>query len=246
MTAPNFFDTGSPFLAHPLLTAERTIQEINFLTSQLRLPAGSHWLDVGCGFGRHAIELARRNFIVTGIDPAAAMIDAARSKAKQASLDTPPTFLQQHAESFTSAQRFSAAICLFTSLGQISDQGENSGLIQAVYDVLEPEGYFVVEAPQRTTTVAQLRPNDKFGVGERYTAVTRQYNMHDQTVTEQFELVAPEGNRAYTLQYRLFSAEELRDLMTTAGFTIVGQYADFQGAPFQPSDPFMLMVGQKR
>lgn len=44
-------------------------------------------LDVGCGDGEFALELARRGAIVTGIDASAAMIDAARARAKQHNAD---------------------------------------------------------------------------------------------------------------------------------------------------------------
>ncbi|HFQ94718.1 MAG TPA: class I SAM-dependent methyltransferase, partial [Anaerolineae bacterium] len=164
----NFFEEGSPFLNHPLLTAERTAVETNFLESQLRLPPGARILDVGCGFGRHSIELARRGYTVTGIDPAAAMIAAAQERAKEAAVSV--DFRQARGEEFTTAVPFDAAICLFTSLGQMGPDGDNSALVSRVYDALKPGGLFVVEVPQRDTAVTQLRPSDKFGDGERYTA----------------------------------------------------------------------------
>jgi len=63
----NFFEPGSPFLKHPLLTPERTAAEIDFILSVLPLEAGDRILDIGCGFGRHSHELARRGFDVLGI-----------------------------------------------------------------------------------------------------------------------------------------------------------------------------------
>jgi 2-polyprenyl-3-methyl-5-hydroxy-6-metoxy-1,4-benzoquinol methylase len=49
--------------------------------------AGRRVLDVGCGDGEFAVELAKRGAIVTGIDVSAAMIDAARSRARQKNAD---------------------------------------------------------------------------------------------------------------------------------------------------------------
>jgi len=37
-------------------------------------PSQSHILDVGCGSGRHAVELAQRGFQVTGIDISIGML----------------------------------------------------------------------------------------------------------------------------------------------------------------------------
>ena len=56
--------------------------------SELALPAKARVLDVGCGFGRHSIELARRGYWVVGVDPSVAMIAAAQERvAKSADYD---------------------------------------------------------------------------------------------------------------------------------------------------------------
>ncbi|VAW31010.1 hypothetical protein MNBD_CHLOROFLEXI01-971 [hydrothermal vent metagenome] len=239
----NFFAEGSPFLNHPLLTAVRTTQEVDFIEEQFNLSTSARILDVGCGFGRHSIELARRGFAVTGIDPAAAMIAAAQKRAAETAVSV--DFRQISGEKFTSDAPFDAAICLFTSLGQIGANGDNSELVERVYEALKPSGLFMVEVPQRETAVSQLRPSDKFGEGERFTAVTRQYNPTNQNVTETFRLVAPEGTRSYILRYRLYSLAELQALFTQAGFTIQATYADTSGTALTTSHPTMILIGKK-
>lgn len=240
---PNFFEAGSPFLQHPLLTAERTAGEVDFLLSELKLAAGARILDVGCGFGRHSVALAQRGYAVTGIDPAAAMIAAARERAEAAAVSV--DFQQLPAEQLVAEAAFDAAICLFTTLGQISATGENSALVQRVYAALKPGGQFMVEVPQRQTAVRQMKPSDKFGEGDRYTAVSRRYDPDDRTATEIFTLVAPENTRTYLLRYRLFDRDELTALLAQAGFTVGATYGDYAGAPLADDSAMMLMVGRK-
>lgn len=243
MIQPNFFEAGSPFLQHPLLTAGRTTREIDFILEQIELPAAVRLLDVGCGFGRHSLELAKRGFAVTAIDPAAAMIAAARERAAAAGVSI--DFQQVAAETLDLKEMFEAAICLFTTLGQISTAGNNSGLVERAYAALKPGGAFVVEVPQRETAVSQLKPTDKFGEGERYTAVSRRYDAAGYIVTETFELISPEKRRTYCLQYRLYSRDELRSLLTAAGFTVTAMFGDYAGTPLSADSPTMVMIGRK-
>ncbi len=239
----NFFEAGSPFLTHPLLTRERTAAEIDFIEAELTLAAGARLLDVGCGFGRHSIELARRGYAVVGIDPAAAMIAAARLCAEETAVSV--DFRQVYAEQFVAEKPFDAAICLFTSLGQVSEQGENSGLARRVYDALKPGGQFMVEAPQRGTAVAQLRAADKFGDDERYTAVSRHYDPQTRLVTENFHVVAPGTEQSYRLCYRLYDRSELFALLAKAGFIIQAAYSSYEGTALADEHPTMLVIGQK-
>jgi SAM-dependent methyltransferase len=237
MQKPNFFDDNSPFLSHPLLTAARTMQEVNFLLSQLDLPAGAHILDVGCGFGRHSIELAQRGFDVLGLDPAAAMIAAANQRARQAGVAV--QFAQMGGQAFSlkllRLRPFQAAICLFTTLGQMSEDGkDNIGLLPKVYEALQPGGQFVIEVPQRATAVHTLRPGDQFGE----TAVTRHFNPHDNTITEHFTVGQTEE---FLLRYRLFSREELVGLVEDVGFGVTAVLADYAGGELTADSPNMLL-----
>jgi len=239
----NFFEDDSPFLVHPLLTAERTNLEIDFIESELALPPGARLLDVGCGFGRHSIELARRGYAVVGIDPAVTMITAARESAAKMTLSV--DFRQERGEQFVTEDPFDAAICLFTSLGQITPQGENSGLVQRAYASIKPKGQFVVEVPQRDAAVDQLKSSDRFGDGEQYTAVSRRYDPQKQTVTEIFRLVSPEENQTFTLRYRLYSQAALFAMFEQAGFVIQAAYGDYDGTPLTDKHPLMLVIGQR-
>lgn len=47
---------------------QRTSAEVAFTIDALQLRSGARILDIPCGEGRHAIELAQRGFDVMGID----------------------------------------------------------------------------------------------------------------------------------------------------------------------------------
>jgi ubiquinone/menaquinone biosynthesis C-methylase UbiE len=58
-----------------------TVKDVNFIESFLE--RGDAILDVGCGTGRHCLELAKRGYKVAGIDVSDAMLSKARKKAKR-------------------------------------------------------------------------------------------------------------------------------------------------------------------
>jgi SAM-dependent methyltransferase len=240
---PNFFEQGSPFLNHPLLTAERTTHEINFIEPQLNVNQGARILDVGCGFGRHSVELALRGYEVSGIDPSAALIAEARIRAAEAGVSV--DFRQQWGERFSTGQAYDAAICLFTSMGQITEQGENSGLLDTVFAALKPGGHFVIEVPQRETAVRQLKVKEKFGEGDHKTSISRDYNVKTQIVSEKFRVVNGSEEHTYLLMYKLFDRPELEALLARAGFINIAAYGDYQDTALSNEAPIMLLVARK-
>lgn len=235
----DFFDEDSPFLSHPLLTAERTAAEVDFVIAQLEVGAGDTVLDAGCGFGRHAVELARRGFAVTAVDPSPTMIAQGRQLAAEAGVDI--TFVTAPVEACRFKTTFDGVICLFTTLGQVGAAGENEALLEKLFETLKPDGRLVVEVPQRETAVAALRPEDHFGD----TQIERSYDPESRRVTERFVVQDGTQARRFLLQYRLYSAVELVEILTAVGFQIVARFGSYAGEALRPSSPVMIVVATK-
>jgi len=244
MSHPNFFNAGSPYLNHPQLTPERTANEIDFVLSETSIPPGGRILDVGCGPGRHSIELAQRGYTVVGIDPSATMIAAAKERASEAGVS--PDFQQVAGEDFITDETFDAAICLFTTLGQVEDQKDSHNIIPRAATALRPGGVFIVEVPQLDWVASNLKPSDRFGEGDRYTDIARQFDADETSVTEIFTLVSPGETQHYVLIYRLFSLDELSALLEKDGYKIVATYGGYYRNPLTIASPVMVIVAQRK
>jgi len=242
-----FFGEGSPYLQHPLLTKERSALEIDFVQQVTDLTPPARVLDVGCGFGRHAVELAARGFETVGIDPSPAMLEAARTRADDAGIAV--DWQQADGETYTTSRQFDAAICLFTTLGQVSQHGDNVGLLANLYRLLKPGAFLTIEVPQRETVVSHLKPEEELGDGANTTRIYRTFDSGSARLTERFEVRKGEEIRRFTLCFRLFSREELAGLVEKAGFAVVGLYAGYDRCPLsQPvstAESTMILVTQK-
>lgn len=105
------------------------------LISILHPQKGEHILDVGCGTGDLAHDISKSGAIVTGIDAAQSMIEAAKEKY--------PTihFSVQDGEQFSFDRPFHAVF----SNAAIHWMKNQQKVVQNCYDALLPNGRFVAE-----------------------------------------------------------------------------------------------------
>lgn len=87
-----------------------TEQEVEFLVDVLELVPGQRVLDMGCGPGRHALELARRGIAVVGIDASDEFVRLASEAAAAEKLDA--TFEVLDVRELELVDCYDAVICL--------------------------------------------------------------------------------------------------------------------------------------
>jgi ubiquinone/menaquinone biosynthesis C-methylase UbiE len=236
---PNFFQQGSPYLFHPLLTPERTAEEIDFILGITRINPGSRILDIGCGAGRHSIELAHRGFDVLGIDPSEVMIAAAKERVAEEKVNL--EFRQIRGEDLNIEAEFDLAICLFTTLGQVNDREANHPLLINAYRALRSGGHLVVELQQPGWVATHLKTKERLGSGDSYVEVERNYDHANNLVTEVFTRFSPGGRQEYLLRYRLFDQNEIEQLLASAGFSEIIFYGGYESTPLEDNCPAMVI-----
>ncbi|MBK6762872.1 MAG: methyltransferase domain-containing protein [Micrococcales bacterium] len=105
------------------------------LLSLLDVPAPASVIDIGCGTGIHAAELAARGYDVLGVDVDVAMLERAAVEHPEV------TFLAGDVQTLTLDRRFDAAISN-AALHWMPDQAE---ALRAIRAVLRPGAQFVAE-----------------------------------------------------------------------------------------------------
>lgn len=85
-------------------------KEIKFLDNVFRKYKVKKVLDIGCATGRHAIELAKKGYIVTGVDASKAAINIAKERAKNLDVE----FYQQDMRNLRIKGKYDAVMSMGT------------------------------------------------------------------------------------------------------------------------------------
>jgi cyclopropane fatty-acyl-phospholipid synthase-like methyltransferase len=208
-----FFDNQAsryeenPFTSH-------TVAEIDFFLSLFAITPGSRILDMGCGTGRHSIELAARGYHPTGVDISPGMLSIARKNAAAKGLEI--EWIQADARSWQSDRLYDAAICLCEGGVGLLDPGENAerhdhAIFSNIAAALSPGAPFLLTAMNAYAIIRQM--SDDQIVGGRFNPA----NMY---ATYQDEWELPEGIKAMNIFERLFIPPELVKLLNAAGFVV--------------------------
>lgn len=119
-----------------------TIGECDFIEKELSRDKSLRILDVGCGTGRHAIELARRGYDVTGIDLSEAQLARAMQKAEEAGVDV--DFLRLDARELPFENEFDVVIMLCEGGFPLMETDEmNYQILKGVARALRSPGIFL-------------------------------------------------------------------------------------------------------
>ena len=98
-------------------------------------------LDAGCGTGSHAVELARRDHDVTGVDRSDAMLEVARSKPDARDV----RFVQGDIRTLDLGETFDVAVCLFGVLSYQLTPADTAAALRSLRAHLQPGGILAVD-----------------------------------------------------------------------------------------------------
>lgn len=119
-----------------------TMGECDFIENELNFNKSLKIIDVGCGTGRHSIELSKRGYSVTGIDLSESMLEKAREKAGQNGLHC--EFLRQDARDLPFENLFDAAIMMCEGGFPLMETDEmNFEILQNVSESLKKKSTFI-------------------------------------------------------------------------------------------------------
>jgi glycine/sarcosine N-methyltransferase len=250
----------------------RLAYEMPFIEGALREANARQVLDVACGTGMHAIELARRGYKVVGTDLSALMIEQARENAAAAEvearfvvagfgelaekLDLSPVLSEVEGMVEERDGLFDAVLCLGNSLPHALGAEDLDNALVDFAAVLRPGGLLLVQNRNFDAVLAcreRFMGPEAHREGDREWLFVRFYDFNsDNTLTFNMLILRRDAEGKWSQQVEAtelhpITHSELIASLIVAGFTNIVCYGDMQGSPFDLNrSPNLVVTAQRK
>lgn len=224
--------------------AERTPVEMDQLEALLALRPPLRILDLPCGQGRHAIELARRGYDVTGVDLSPFMLKVAEERARAEGVRV--RWLAGDMREAIADERFDVVLNLFTSLGYFADEADDRRVVDAAASMLAPGGRFVLEVINGERIMAQFQEREWFTVGQAAVVERRTLDRASRRMVVERTVSTSNETEVSIHALRLYDRSGIDAMLRAADFSRVDLYGDWSGDPLTPESLRLLAVGTMR
>jgi SAM-dependent methyltransferase len=214
---------------------------INKLIDHLQPPGNAKMLDVACGKGRHAMQLAEKGFDVTGIDLSEESID----EALQSENDKLHFYRHDMRHPFW-INYFDYTFNFFTSFGYFNTQRENDNAIRTIAQSLREGGTFVMDYLNVQYSEDHTIPLDIkeiSGVTYRITKWFDEGYFYKKIVIEDKNHEEP---FTYTEKVAKFTLADFKQMFAKQGMNIAHVFGDYNFADYDSkTSPRLIMIANK-
>jgi SAM-dependent methyltransferase len=134
------------------VTDRQLLGEVDFIEESLGIERGGAVLDLACGTGRHAVELARRGYEVVGFDLSLPMLARAGDEAQERGAKL--NFVQGDMREMIFAEQFDGVYCWNTSFGYFEEE-KNALVVDRMRGALKAGGLLLLDVANRDFVVRQ-------------------------------------------------------------------------------------------
>lgn len=227
-------------------TPEQVSRQCDFLEKSLGLLRGAMILDVGCGLGLQAIELASRGYVVVGLDLSLPMLARAGDEAQDRGMKI--NFLHSDMKDMAFEGSFDAVICLGTTFGYFDDE-TNRQVLERFRRSLKPHGILLLDSVNRDYVV-QSQPNLVWFEGDGCVCMEEtQFNyITSRLHVKRTMILEDRDQKESEYSVRLYPLHEIGQIMHNMGFRVT-QISGMEATPgvyFGASSPRMILLAERR
>lgn len=205
-----------------------TASDIDALEALAGLKHEDHILDLCCGQGRHALELARRGYAhVVGVDRSRYLIRLARKRAQQS--QSTATFREGDARKLRLApESFDCVAVMGNSFGYFDRLEDDAGVVESIWRVLKPGGRLVLDVVDGDWMRDHFEPRSWEWIDQNHFVCRERALAEDGERLISREVVTHSERGVIADQFyaeRLYSFAKLKTLLKKAEFETVEQCA---------------------
>ncbi len=207
--------------------ADKTVSEVDRFVTMLKPAGGERVLDLGCGTGRHSLELARRGFSVLGVELLEANVEVGRRAAAEQSLSA--EFVQADLRELDFHDEFEIVVTFNDGgIGYFESDAENLRTFEVIANALRPAGRHLGQTPNVLFAERHM-PEKTWIMGAEAVELTdHRWNAKRRRlegtaasiwIGEVFEKLDP-----IPYSSRLYTVEELKDIYAALGMTLTSTF----------------------
>lgn len=224
--------------AYDLIITQPVAKQCDFIEDALSrrgIVSSERILDAGCGVGSHAIELARRGYVVDGVDLSPQFIAEAHRRVTDAGLHV--SFSVEDILELSAASLYDAILCRGV-LNDLLDDASRRGVFRSFAGALRSQGMLMLDVREWDTTVNRktqepvfekvaetpfgsltFRSETRLEHQTRQLLVSEQHTLRNQNV---------ETVSTYDFSMRCWTREELHECLTQAGFEAIEYFGAYE------------------
>ena len=228
---------------------ESTGTQVDFIIQVLKLTGRERILDLACGFGRHALEFARRGYSVVGVDITPAYVEYAETMARHENLTA--QFYCMDIRDVGFQNEFDVVLNMADgAVGYLENEDENNKIFKVVAHALKPGGKHLMDLMNGEYADTHF-PCQLWDAGKKsltlskfeWDAKTRILLYGQQDFPYGSPLTHPVFEKG--CPQRLYTVNELRNLMAKNGMTVTDAYANFTDRAIHANEIQMEICSRK-
>ncbi len=221
------------------MSPEHTRAEADFLEKMLRVDPGAQLLDVPCGNGRHAVELARRGYSLTGVDSSEEFSAEARASAQ------PVRWILGDMCELPWRGEFHGAYCCGNSFGYLDSAGARK-FLSGIERSLKPGSRFIMDTGMAAESILPTLGKGRWHrLGDMIVLSENRYHPAESRLDIDYTFIQSGKVETRPSSHYCFTTGEICRMHADAGLEVLDLLGWYDGAPYQLGPGGLMVVSQK-
>lgn len=230
-----------------ILYKNRNTQEAHFLIKNLvnlLIPdKNSLFLDLGCGSGRHSIELNKMGYKVDGIDLSTKSLEFAKpfenSRLK---------FIRADFRKLDFENKYDFILNLFTSFGYFDKENEHAQVFKQIFKSLKNNGHFVIDflnTKKAVKNISKTNPQQTIHIDNIEFRIKKSYDKN--FIYKNIEIVDSGKKISFSEKVKIITLDKFLKYFDGLNIHLEYQFGDYKLSNFDEnnSDRLILIFKKK-